>query len=85
MQNDIGKKQCRRHKKEPVVGIEPTADRLRSDSSTAELHRPGSYLFDFYKQFCGASISLPDAIDYTLEVSQVSSIFLTLPGVYEIS
>jgi hypothetical protein len=81
MQDDIGKKECQRYKKEPVVGIEPTADALRKHCSTAELHRHGSYLSGFYKQFCEASISLPDAIDYTLEVSQVSSIFLTLSGV----
>ena|GEM_PF-4175482 len=36
----VGKKYYhQKNKREPVVGIEPTTGRLRSDYSTAELHR----------------------------------------------
>jgi hypothetical protein len=37
------------NKKEPVVGLEPTAGRLRSDYSTTELHR----LADVNDYTCG--------------------------------
>ena len=40
----LGRENTGRIKKEPVVGIEPTADALRKHCSTAELHRRESYL-----------------------------------------
>ncbi len=63
--------------KEPVVGIEPTAGRLRSDYSTTELHRLVTY---FHEYSCGVPGSALDISDYTHRVPPVSSIFS--PGIY---
>ncbi len=63
--------------KEPVVRIELTAGRLRSDYSTTELHRLVTY---FHERSCEAPGIALDVSHYTHRLPPVSSIFS--PGIY---